>query len=191
MTNGLAKTSDLTSYVAKSDVIPATGITGTAIATVGGKTIYAPVSEEGIQSETDPVFSASAAAGITTGDIASWNAKSSITPVNADWNATTGLSTILNKPTILDSGVLYADITGTTSLTSNVTYANIVAATPTKAVMLRRNGDIYQLAKAASSGLEFRVIKPLEIDEIVMTSSTITYNSYLTNVSGTTLTINE
>ena len=96
--------------------------------------------------------------------------------------ATTGL---------LDSAVLYADITGTDSaLTSNVAFAAITAATPTKVVMLRRDGDIYQLAKATTSGLEFRVSKRLEIDEIVMTSSTITYNAYITAVDGATLTIN-
>lgn len=33
---------DLSGYVAKSDVTPVTGITGTAIANIGGKTIYAP-----------------------------------------------------------------------------------------------------------------------------------------------------
>ena len=48
--------------------------------------------------ETDPIFSASPAAGITASDITGWNNK--VSNVQADWNATTGLSAILNKPTI-------------------------------------------------------------------------------------------
>lgn len=48
--------------------------------------------------ETDPIFSASAAAGITSTDITNWNNK--VSNVQADWNAASGLSAILNKPTI-------------------------------------------------------------------------------------------
>lgn len=49
--------------------------------------------------ETDPVFTASAAHGITSSDITSWNNK--VSNVQADWNATSGLAVILNKPTNL------------------------------------------------------------------------------------------
>ena len=48
--------------------------------------------------ETDPIFSASPAAGITASDITGWNNK--VSNVQSDWNATTGLGVILNKPTI-------------------------------------------------------------------------------------------
>ena len=48
--------------------------------------------------ETDPVFTASAAYGITATDITNWNNK--VSNVQADWNATSGLAQILNKPTI-------------------------------------------------------------------------------------------
>lgn len=49
--------------------------------------------------ESDPVFTASAAHGITSSDITSWNNK--VSNVQADWNATSGLAVILNKPTNL------------------------------------------------------------------------------------------
>ena len=51
-----------------------------------------------LTSESDPIFSASAAAGITSSDITSWNNK--VSNVQSDWNATTGMGVILNKPTI-------------------------------------------------------------------------------------------
>lgn len=65
--------------------------------------------------ETDPIFSASAAAGITSANITTWNGKSDFSgnyndltnkptipaaQVNSDWNATSGKAQILNKPTI-------------------------------------------------------------------------------------------
>lgn len=65
--------------------------------------------------ETDPVFTASAAAGISSTDISNWNAKSDFSgsyndledkptipaaQVNSDWDATSGVAQILNKPTI-------------------------------------------------------------------------------------------
>lgn len=87
--------------------------------------------------ETDPIFSASAAAGISSTDISNWNAKSDFSgsyndlsnkptipaaQVQSDWNATSGMGVILNKPTIpaativtqvLTSGTLIATINGT------------------------------------------------------------------------------
>lgn len=65
--------------------------------------------------ETDPIYSASVAAGITSSDITAWNNKSDFSgnyndltdkptipaaQVNSDWNATSGLARILNKPTL-------------------------------------------------------------------------------------------
>lgn len=65
--------------------------------------------------ETDPIYSASVAAGITSADITAWNNKSDFSgdysdltnkptipaaQVNSDWNATSGLARILNKPTL-------------------------------------------------------------------------------------------
>lgn len=65
--------------------------------------------------ETDPIFSASAAAGITSANITTWNNKSDFSgnyndltnkptipaaQVNSDWNATSGKAQILNKPTL-------------------------------------------------------------------------------------------
>lgn len=65
--------------------------------------------------ETDPIFSASAAADITSANITTWNNKSDFSgnyndltnkptipaaQVNSDWNATSGVAQILNKPTL-------------------------------------------------------------------------------------------
>lgn len=79
--------------------------------------------------ETDPIYSASAAAGITSANIATWNNKSDFSgnyndltnkptipaaQVNSDWNATTGVARILNKPTlatVATSGA-YSDLSG-------------------------------------------------------------------------------
>ena len=79
--------------------------------------------------ETDPIYSASAAAGITSANIATWNNKSDFSgnyndltnkptipaaQVNSDWNATTGMARILNKPTlatVATSGA-YSDLSG-------------------------------------------------------------------------------
>ena len=64
--------------------------------------------------EDDPIFMASPAYGITSSDIDAWNAKSDFTgsytdltnkptipaaQVQSDWNATSGMGVILNKPT--------------------------------------------------------------------------------------------
>lgn len=79
--------------------------------------------------ETDPIYSASAAAGITSANITAWNNKSDFSgsyndltnkptipaaQVNSDWNATTGVARILNKPTlatVATSGA-YSDLSG-------------------------------------------------------------------------------
>lgn len=79
--------------------------------------------------ETDPIYSASAAAGITSANITTWNNKSDFSgnyndltnkptipaaQVNSDWSATTGVARILNKPTlatVATSGA-YSDLSG-------------------------------------------------------------------------------
>lgn len=48
--------------------------------------------------ETDPVFTSSPAYNISSANIESWNNK--VSNVQSDWNATSGLASILNKPTI-------------------------------------------------------------------------------------------
>lgn len=80
-------------YEKPSTGIPATDL-ASAVQTSLGK------ADTALQSytETDPVYSASAAAGITSSDITSWNNK--VSNVQSDWNATSGLAQILNKPTI-------------------------------------------------------------------------------------------
>lgn len=80
-------------YEKPSTGIPATDL-ASAVQTSLGK------ADTALQSytETDPVYSASAAAGITSSDITSWNNK--VSNVQSDWNATSGAAVILNKPTI-------------------------------------------------------------------------------------------
>lgn len=71
-----------------------------------------------ISTETDPVFTASPAHGITAADITAWNGKSDFSgsyddltnkptipaaQIQSDWNSNSGVSQILNKPTIIDS----------------------------------------------------------------------------------------
>jgi len=79
--------------------------------------------------ETDPIYSASVAAGITSSDITAWNNKSDFSgnyndltnkptipaaQVNSDWNATSGLARILNKPTLatVATSGSYNDLSG-------------------------------------------------------------------------------
>lgn len=82
-----------------------------------------------ITTETDPVFSASPAAGITANDITSWNNKSDFSgsyndltnkptivgQVNSDWNANSGVAKILNKPSFADVAISgnYNDLSNT------------------------------------------------------------------------------
>jgi len=109
----------LKSRVAISNILPqATGRVRVATLTIDGTNydIYSPEpSGGGVSTETDPVFSASAAFGITASDIAAWNAKSDFSgsyndltdkptipaaQVNSDWDAVSGVAQILNKPSI-------------------------------------------------------------------------------------------
>ena len=79
--------------------------------------------------ETDPVFTASAAHGITSSDITSWNNK--VSNVQANWNATSGLAVILNKPTLatVATSGKYSDLTGKpTNVSSFTNDANYVTS---------------------------------------------------------------
>ena len=107
------------SKVEISNILPqATGRTRVATLTIDGTNydIFSPEpSGGGVSTETDPVFSASAAFGISASDIANWNAKSDFSgsyndltdkptipaaQVNSDWDAVSGVAQILNKPSI-------------------------------------------------------------------------------------------
>lgn len=102
--------------------------------------------------ETDPIFSASPAAGITSSDITSWDNKSDFSgdyndltnkptipaaQVNADWSATSGVARILNKPTIPSTT---SDLTNDSGFITNAV-DNLVNYTPTTS-----------LAEVATSG---------------------------------------
>ena len=108
--------------------------------------------------ETDPVFSASVAAGITSADIVNWNNKSDFSgdyndltnkptipaaQVNADWNATSGKAVILNKPTIPTVPTKVSDFTNDANYISEDDVISIYSGTSTPSSSLGQNGDIY------------------------------------------------
>lgn len=82
---------------------------GTKIGEVNGISLYAPeAGNEGITAETDPIFSASPAAGITAENITAWNAKSNF---SGSYNDLSDKPTIPTVPTNVsaftnDSGYL-------------------------------------------------------------------------------------
>lgn len=91
-----------------------------------------------VTSETDPVFTASAAAGITSTDITNWNNK--VSNVQSDWNATTGAAVILNKPTIPnDSGLVHTTgnetIGGTKTITGTLSFGGSEGGANSKIVL--------------------------------------------------------
>lgn len=67
-------------YVDDATEVIQTLTSGTKIGSVGGTDLYAPSGGGG--AETDPIFSASAAAGIALSDITNWNNKAEITETN-------------------------------------------------------------------------------------------------------------
>ena len=111
-------------YEKPSTGIPATDL-ASAVQTSLGK------ADTALQSytETDPVYSASAAAGITSSDITSWNNK--VSNVQSDWNATSGLAQILNKPTIpaVPSEMTASEATTGTSTTARTISASVLTST--------------------------------------------------------------
>ena len=100
-------------YIKPQDGIPKTDL-ASAVQTSLGK------ADTALQSytETDPVFLASAAYGITSTDISNWNG--TVSNVQSDWNASTGLAEILNKPdlSVYPKYVLCADVAAYTAITT-------------------------------------------------------------------------
>lgn len=91
-----------------------------------------------ISTETDPVFSASAAAGITSSDISTWNGKSDF---SGDYNDLTNKPTIPTKTSDLnnDSGfvsgtgfyqIVQLAVTTTSSVSAHSSYANATYTVP-------------------------------------------------------------
>lgn len=156
---------------------PAAGITAADISN------WRSMSSGGITSESDPVFAASVAASITASDISNWNSKTSNTgtltgvkfngtnatvsngvasisvtipaaQVQSDWNATTGVSAIKNKPTIpaavteaIVSGWGFTKNTGTlTGITFNGT-----SVSPSGGVVTIAESDPVFAASVAAS----------------------------------------
>ena len=118
----------LKSAVALSNVLPyASGRVRVATLTIDGTNhdIYAPepTGGGGVETETDPIFSASAAFSISATDITNWNAK--VSNIQADWNATTGLAAILNKPSLsaVATSGSYNDLSNKPSIPTEQTVA--------------------------------------------------------------------
>lgn len=84
--------------------------------------------------ETDPVFSASAAAGITSGDISSWNGKQNaiikktITITTADWGGTTSCTIADNDVTALSTVIVSYNPTSKDNYVSADIYCSAQAA---------------------------------------------------------------
>ncbi len=102
--------SDLTNkqYVDDKTAVTNTLSTGTRIATINGTDILAPEGGSSISEETDPVYSASPAASITTEKITAWDAKSDF---SGSYNDLSDKPTIPTVPTNVsaftnDSGYL-------------------------------------------------------------------------------------
>lgn len=146
--NGVIYTADLQDTV--------NGLTGTfSSQTIGS-----------ITTETDPIFTASAAYGITSTNITNWNAAEP--NVNADWNATSGDAQILNKPTIPT-----ITLNGTAT-TSPSFYAPITAGT---------SGYIL---KSSGSGAPTWTSATLTDTQVTNTAVTATSTYYLTGSSSST-----
>lgn len=71
--------------------------------------------------------------------------------VNSDWNATGGISAILNKPTLFSGA--YADLTGKPTIPTLLqNLSNVSSATPVAGNFLRWDGTQWAPASAAGSG---------------------------------------
>lgn len=128
-----------TAYQKPSTGIPKSDLSS-AVQTSLGK------ADTSLQAETEPLFTASPAHGITSEDISEWNAKSDFSgsyndltnkptipaaQVNSDWNASSGVAQILNKPTIptalsqLSEDTTHRVVTDTEKSTWNSKTSNI------------------------------------------------------------------
>lgn len=107
--------------------------TGTRVATIriggSGGTVYdilAPTSGGSGSGETDPVFTASAAYGITSSDISAWNGK--ISGVTMNGNTMPVSSGIVNLGTVLTSHQSVALSTGATPGTMRLTVGGVASS---------------------------------------------------------------
>ena len=144
--------------------------------------------------ETDPIYSASVAAGITNADITTWNNKSDFSgnyndltnkptipaaQVNSDWNATSGLARILNKPTLakVATSGSYNDLSG------KPTIPTVNNATLT----IQKNGTNVQTFTAnASSNVTANITVPTQTSELTNNSGFLTSSTGVTSVNGNT-----
>lgn len=121
--------------------------------------------------ETDPVFKTSAAYGITSTNISTWNGKqdaisdlatirsnasagaAKVSNVQADWTATSGLAVILHKPTLatVATSGKYSDLTGTptkvSTFTNDANYVTSSSLTTTLASYATTSAMNTELAK--------------------------------------------
>ena len=104
-------------------------VSGTNIKTINSTSLLGSGDISVVATETDPVFSASAAAGITSSDITSWNNKSTF---SGNYNDLT------NKPTIPDST---SDLNNDSGFIDN-TVSNLTNYTTTTALQSLLNGKM-------------------------------------------------
>lgn len=124
--------------------------------------------------ETDPVFSASAAAGITTSDITNWNNKVSD---DKTWNGVT-----LNNSAIVGTTIY---IPGRASISATNAYNLTATTTPTSKQIALYDGSAYLYSTTPStSDNSTKVATTAYVDAAIGAISIPTKTSQLTNDSG-------
>ena len=123
---GLATSSDLSNYVLKSDYEDDEEVIATAVNDLNDR--LTAVEEAPSFTESDPVFSASAAAGITAADITNWNGKTSNTGTltGVSFNGTS--ATVTNGVAAITANDFYEKATNvdisTSDNTVDITYSS-------------------------------------------------------------------
>ena len=125
--------------------------------------------------ETDPIFSASAAAGITSTDISNWNAKVSD---DKTWNGVT-----LNKQTSTPTWNIYIPFVGSTN--NENAYYTVASTTPTANYITKYDANAYLYSTTPSANdNSTKVATTAYVDGAVGGLTIPTKVSDLTNDSG-------
>ena len=120
--------------------------------------------------------------------------------VNADWNATSGVAQILNKPTITDNKVtqtqntsnneypvLLKNTTGTSSTTDGVKFASGITVTPGTGNLKATKFNNYILAAACAKGVDTSISDGTSSTNLPTSAAVASYVS--TAVSNATITV--
>ena len=166
-------------YSKPSGGIPKTDLAN-AVQTSLGK------ADSAVQTETDPVFSASAASGITSSDITNWNGKTSnvgtITGITMN-GASKGTSGVVNLGTVITA---HQDISGKADKSSTV--STVTYNTTSKKITKTINGttsDVVTAAKIVTDGGGITTHQDISGKADKSTTTTAgTYKSVTVNASG-------